>query len=251
MATPRIELMGGGTGYVCSEGNSKLIHCLPLPLNGGRQDLHSVRLLSVPEELERVAVHIGRQRVLEWDCGGSTEGVNLLPLALCDAPYVLPLSLSSSMTAEVVLHYRSDFVTSNEEWSEVEEVTEHEEYSDSESEFFDGDQVSWGRRVHRSSVPTGRLVRKLTGGAPVRVPFVELALVESQLQTDPVMVAFWQKIVLKPGDRDYALRLARDYGFRDQGFPVPDASDWHEPRTFVVKNRIRFSYGIAGVTHVY
>lgn len=252
----RYELLGGYTDYVKSEGNLKSVHSLPLPLDG-RHDLHSLRLPSVPDELERVAVHIGKQPVLEWECGingingiNAPEGVNLLPLVLCDAPHVLPTSLSGYMTAEIILHYREDFVLANEEWSTVEEENDQEEYSDTAEEFFDGSQVLWGRRVHRSTVPTGRLVRKVTCGAQVRIPTVEITLVEppSPEEDYNVLVAFWQKIVVPPEDREYALRLARDHRLREV---VPDASDWYAPRAFVVENHIRFTSGMAGVTHRY
>ena len=255
-----IVLLGGGTGCVRSDGRFKLTHRILLDKAVGvdiRLDLSCLRLLSVPDELERVSVHIDQQCYIEWgrDDNNMPEGSNLLPLALYEAPHVLPLSLSRYMATEIVLHYRQDFILANEEWSLVDDVIVTEEYSDTECEFYDGREVLHGYMVHRRNIPTGRLKREVAKGAQVRLPTVEITLVEPPPPVGPranMKVAFWQRIMLQPRDRAYTLRLAQDNEMRaTDGTDVSDASSWLAPRAFFIKNTIWFARGTASITHVH
>jgi len=57
------------------------------------------------------------------------------------------------------------------------------------------------KNKQRMSTPTGRLTREVAKGAQVRLPTVEITLVEPPPPGGPranMKVAFWQRIVMQP-----------------------------------------------------
>jgi hypothetical protein len=208
-------------------------------------DIVSFSISHAPEHLTKVHVYIGNSRVVSFDRSDIT---NLLPQGL-------PSSLVTYQYVDVELEYCKGYIENNESYEMVDEYEEKIEYSDTEEEFYDGCDYFYGQRVHRSQVPTGRQVRKITEPATVLQPELQFTVKQSNLENNTqTTLPIWEKITIDPQtfDEDYVQRLVDKYQLQTlDGTDPCDTLKKGEPFEAKLRNAIHFSCGMASKVYVF
>lgn len=158
---------------------SSLQPCYKLCLNDGHisdipEHSYLIRLVvgDLPEALESVDIMAGPSRIKLCQREDLVKGENLI--SIDDSR----MEMSKFYYTSLTFNYNKEFVTQNERFEMVDEYTKQVTFSDTELEYFDGEDYCFGLRVYRNMVPTGQKVRKIIKGAQVVIPRLLLVVLD-------------------------------------------------------------------------
>lgn len=216
------------------------------PLVPRGHDITSFVLEDLPEHLVKVHVHIGGMHAVTFHREDFVEKQNMFPKGF-------PLSMCLYNYVELILEYDQGFVSANSKIEMVDEMAEEILYSDSEDEFYDHDTgcYSFGHRVHRVPVYTGRKIANVVEGARARTPRLLISVEKSTHDDKEAVVCLpvWERMLIDPVD-DEALaevqRLVNTRKLHVANRSVDDMVRAGQPFEAKLENMIRFKGGLAG-----
>lgn len=214
------------------------------------QDIVTFKVNNPPTHLKRIHILIGGSRVASFDREDFIDGKNLFPEGL-------PVSKAYYHIVKVSFGYDHDYIHNNEESIMEDEYNEEPVLSDTEEEFFDGYEYTWGRRVTGyKRTPTGRQVKKVLKHAIVDTPelIIEVAEVGGATTKIPARIPVWESIVINQEnfDEEYLNRLIEKHQLHiPSGEDVKEVYNKGQPFTGKVRNIIHFSNGMAGKMFVF
>lgn len=211
-------------------------------------DIVSMSFPAVPQGLETVELHIGGMTMMKFDVDEIVPGANILDV-------VLPISKAYFMVTQLVFRFGKQFLVEREKWEMIDEEDEHVQYSDNETEFFDGENILMGRCLHRNRFKTGHKVRNIVEDVEVEIPEIQLRLQSGAdvNRETAVNIPVWQNLVLNPeNDKHFIEALVARQGVESiDGKPIADLIASGRPFVCKAKNYIRFREGMAGLHYVF
>jgi hypothetical protein len=223
-----------------------------------KYDIKSIMFTDeLPDFIKSIEVCIGGQRIISVDKTDFIKDHDILLTNLCGCG--IKLSKCSYMTVCLKFVFDSDYLLIHEEHEMVSEYKEVETYSDEEYEIYDGYEYHIGRRVHRREEPTGNSVHHITKDVEVQLPDIKVVLVEPVSPVFPIsqdhVFPVWQTLTLPISDDPNQIQRLRDkfeLMLADDRFPDLDyAIASRQPFTGKVKNKLRYSYQMAGLWYTF
>ncbi len=203
----------------------------------------------IDDAIERIELHIGTQRILNLfdkfhDNFDDVKNKNLL-----ENP--LPLSLVDYMIKKFVFVLDRNILEQRERFEWDDECVDELTYSDTETEFFDGVNVQYGRHVYRKSVQTGNKVKNIIDNAIVKIPSIILQhepSLHDKSKDHTTCVDIIQNIIVDISNTKFVESLKASPNLLGWGKRVDnsDQNIWCR-----VKNTIIFQNGIAGLKYCY
>lgn len=187
-------------------------------------------LMDFPEYLEEVFILIGNQKVSVFDRQRKVDLEN----------FPIYLTLASYMNTSLQLEFNTEWLKTLETYEMVEEYEEVQDYGE-EAEVYDGYEIHFGRIVTRREIPTGRMVKKITGGASITIPKITLKLQQNThvaKNANRVSIPVRNKINLTRFDKDYIEHLKQNFNL-----------DIKDEKTGYVNNNLLYGGSMAGLQY--
>lgn len=133
--------------------------------------LTGVRITSLPEQLKSVDVLAGAAKIKTYQREDLIDTANLLPVE--DES----MAMADFYHTKLRFNYNEAFIEENEVVRVSEKYVHEVSFSDTEEEFFDGEDFVKGLRVYRKMVPTGQQEKQVVQAVEVVVPELRVTFV--------------------------------------------------------------------------
>lgn len=214
-------------------------------------DVNSIIISFIPSSLKSIEILIGCDHIIYIDVHDITLGQNILNEDFnCK---MLPLSKCQYMKCSIKFNFDKKFLSEKEGFEIINETLEVIEYSDTESEFYDGIDYYYGKRVHRRMIETDNKIRNIIKDVVIELPEIcILTIPGSEDSSAYSLMPIWQKKHSSDYDEPYLRHLAKKHNLKVVNYKnFEEALSSNKPFFFYIMNYMQFEKGICGLINIY
>lgn len=196
-------------------------------------DVYSIKFEGVPDGISSINIVIGGSKILGLDKIELHPNIDLF--ANQDKDFALLMSKSSDQDTNLEFEFDKAYLESMEKFEMADET--EDVISDTEQEFYDGNDYAWGRTVRRNARKTGRQVRIVIKDCYIDIPDIAIETRPGD-GLDSAVVNVWQQVSLSEDATSYISKL----DVRTQGGPGANC---------LVKNTLKYARNMAVLCHTF